>query len=137
MSAVRSISIVTGSYFLQTLLGVIFYIIIARTLPVMEVGAITLFLSFGAIFTVVFSLNMDAGFTHFISYIHGKTGKYAFPRAFTFLSAAMVIIAFVSIVALSSTISNVFFHSPHKPPQRALIAIASKGLQPLLRREDR
>lgn len=112
MSTVKSISIVTSSYLIQTLTGLLFYIIIARNLPITEVGAITLFLSFGAIFSTAFSLNLDIGFAHFISYIHGKTGKYGFPRAFMILSFTMVIVALLFITLLSSDISRIFFHSP-------------------------
>ena len=111
MSVIRSLSIVTASYLIQTFFGILFYLVIARTLPVTEVGAITLFLSFGAIFATAFSLNLDTGFSHFISYTHGKTGRFILPRTLMILSVAMTIIAFLSITALSTTISGVFFHS--------------------------
>ena len=75
MSSIRSVSIVSLSFFIQTVSSIIFYLIVARKLPVQEVGAITLFLSFGAIFMVAFALNLDTGFIHFISYLRGKTGK--------------------------------------------------------------
>ena len=68
--------------FIQTVCSTIFYLIVARTLPAPEVGAITLFLSFGGVFIVVFSLNLDTGFTHFISYFMGKTGKIHFGSFF-------------------------------------------------------
>ena len=67
MSSFRSVFIVSFSFFIQTVISIVFYLIVARTIPVQEVGAITLFLSFGGIFIVAFSLNLDAGFTHFIS----------------------------------------------------------------------
>ena len=66
MSSVRSISIVSLSFFIQTVSSIIFYLIVARKLPVQEVGAITLFLSFRAIFMVAFALNLDTGFIHFL-----------------------------------------------------------------------
>ena len=47
MSSIQNISLVSLSFFMQTGSGIIFYLIIAKTLPVPEVGAITLFLSFG------------------------------------------------------------------------------------------
>lgn len=47
MSSFRSVSIVSISFLIQTLSSIVFYLVIARTLPHYEVGAITLFLSLG------------------------------------------------------------------------------------------
>lgn len=111
MSSIRIISIVSISFSIQTVIGIIFYIIIARTLPIVEVGAITLFLSLGGIFMVAFALNLDSGFTHFISYSFGKTGKYSLPRFSFLLSAIIMTISLIITVSLSHLISIVFFHS--------------------------
>jgi O-antigen/teichoic acid export membrane protein len=111
MSSFRTVSIVSLSFFLQTIFSIIFYLVIARKLSVNEVGAIALFLSFGGIFVVAFSLNLDVGLTHFISYFKGELGEYSLPRLFIFLSAVLTVASFVFITALSSIISDVFFHS--------------------------
>ena len=111
MSSIRSVSIVSLSFLIQTISSIIFYLIVARTLTVPEVGAITLFLSFGGIFMVTFALNLDTGFTHFISYFLGKTGKYSLPRFFLAITAIIMIISFVAIASISHMIALVFFHS--------------------------
>ena len=111
MSSIRSISIVSLSFFIQTVSSIIFYLIVARTLPVNEVGAITLFLSFGGIFMAAFALNLDTGFTHFISYFMGKTGKYSLPRFFLAITAIITVISFAAIVSVSHVIALAFFHS--------------------------
>ena len=111
MSSVRSISIVSLSFFIQTVSSIVFYLIVARTLPVNEVGAITLFLSFGGIFTVAFSLNLDAGFTHFISYFLGINGKNSIPRFFLTFAATIMVVSFAVIASMSHVIASVFFHS--------------------------
>ncbi len=111
MSSVRSISIVSLSFFIQTVSSIIFYLIVARKLPVQEVGAITLFLSFGAIFMVAFALNLDTGFIHFISYLRGKTGKYSLPRFFLAITAIIMVVSFATIASVSHLIALVFFHS--------------------------
>ncbi len=111
MSSINVISIVSISFSVQTLIGIIFYIVIARTLPIVEVGAITLFLSLGGIFMVAFSLNLDSGFTHFISYSLGKTGKYLLPRFSFLLTALIMFVSLLIIACLSGLISLVFFHS--------------------------
>ena len=111
MSSVRSISVVSLSFFIQTVSSIIFYLIVARTLPVNEVGAITLFLSFGGIFMAAFALNLDTGFTHFISYFMGKTGKYSLPRFFLAITAIITVISFAAIASVSHVIALAFFHS--------------------------
>ena len=111
MSSIRSISIVSLSFFIQTVSSIIFYLVVARTLPVNEVGAITLFLSFGGIFVVAFSLNLDTGFTHFISYFMGRTGKYSLPRFFLTITAIIMVISFAVVASISHVIASVFFHS--------------------------
>jgi O-antigen/teichoic acid export membrane protein len=111
MSQARTVSFVAVSYLVQTVGSVIFYLIAAKSLPVQEVGAITLFLSFGAIFIVAFSLNLDTGFTHFISYSFGKTGKYSLPRLFLEIAALMMAVSFAAIAASSHFIALIFFHS--------------------------
>ena len=111
MSSIRSISIVSLSFFIQTVSSIIFYLVVARTLPVNEVGAITLFLSFGGIFVVAFSLNLDTGFTHFISFFMGKTGKYSLPTFFLAITAIIMVISFAAIASVSHVIALAFFHS--------------------------
>lgn len=111
MSSFKSVSIVSISFFIQTLSGIVFYLIIARTLPVVEVGAITLFLSFGGIFIVLFSLNLDTAFAHFVSYFFGETKQYSLPRFFLMIAAIMVGVSFGVTASLSHLISAVFFHS--------------------------
>ena len=111
MSSFRSVSIVTISYLIQTTSSIVFYLIVARTLPAPEVGAITLFLSFGGIFMVAFALNIDTGFTHFISYFFGKTGKFSLPRFFPAITAVIMAASFTIIASLSHEIAVLFFHS--------------------------
>jgi O-antigen/teichoic acid export membrane protein len=111
MSSFRTVSIVSLAFFLQTTFSIIFFLVIARTLPVTEVGGISLFLSFGSIFVVAFSLNLDVGLTHFISFFKGELGEYFLPRMFIVLPAVLTVTSFTFIVALSSIISDVFFHS--------------------------
>lgn len=111
MSSIRSVSIVSLSFFIQSVSSIIFYLILARTLPALEVGAIALFLSFGLIFMAVFALNFDTGFTHFISYFMGKTGKYSLPRFFLAITAIIMMTSFAAIASISHVISLDFFHS--------------------------
>ena len=111
MSSIRSVSVVSLSFFLQTLSSIVFYLVIARTLPAVEVGAITLFLSFGGIFMTAFALNLDTGFAHFISYFIGKTGKYSLPRFFMAITAIITVVSFAVIASVSHEIASVFFHS--------------------------
>lgn len=111
MSSIRSISIVSLSFFIQTVSSIIFYLVVARTLPVNEVGAITLFLSFGGIFMVAFALNLDTAFTHFISFFMGKTGKYSLPTFFLAITAIIMVISFAAIASVSHVIALAFFHS--------------------------
>ncbi len=112
MSSVRSISIVSLSFFIQTVSSIVFYLIIARTLPVNEVGAITLFLSFGGIFMAAFALNLDTGFTHFISYFIGKSGKYSLPTFFLAITAIIMVTSFAVIAPVSHVIALAFFIHP-------------------------
>ena len=111
MSSVQSISIVSLSFLIQTVSSIVFYLIVARTLPVQEVCAITLFFSFGGILTVAFSLNLDTAFTHFISYFMGKTGTYSLPRFFLVITAIIMVISFAAIASVSHVIALAFFHS--------------------------
>ena len=111
MSSIRSISIVSLSFFIQTVSSIIFYLIVARTLPVQEVGAITLFLSIGGVFMAALALNLDTGFTHFISYFMGKTGTYSLPRFFLAITAIIMVIGFAAIASVSHVIALAFFHS--------------------------
>ena len=111
MSSVRSISIVSLSFFIQTVSSIVFYLVVARTLPVNEVGAITLFLSFGGIFMAAFALNLDTAFTHFISFFLGKTGKYSLPTFFLAITAIVMVISFAAIASVSHVIALAFFHS--------------------------
>ena len=111
MSSFRSVSIVSSSFFIQTVSSIIFYLIVARTLPAPEVGAITLFLSFGGIFMTALALNLDTGFTHFISYFMAITGRYSLPMFFLTITVVIMVISFTVIASLSRVISTVFFHS--------------------------
>lgn len=111
MSRFRKVSVVSLSLAIQTIFGAIFYILIARLLPATEVGALTLFLSFEAIFATAFSLNFDTGFVHFISYLKGKTGRDIVPMFFYLLSILMTSLSLVVIVTFSKPMAVIFFHS--------------------------
>ncbi len=111
MTGVKTVSLVAVSFGAQTLVSVIFYLVIARTLPVTEVGAIALFLSLEAIFFTIFSLNLDTGFIHFISYFQEKNSIESIPRKFILLSVLTIIFSLTSISAASGIIATVFFHS--------------------------
>ncbi len=111
MTALGNISVVSASYFVQTVSNIVFYLVVARNLPPVEVGAITLFLSFSNIFIPLFALNLDTGFTHFISYFRIKTGKPKIPKLFIILTIIMMIISFTLISSFSYQIALVFFHS--------------------------
>ncbi len=110
MSSVPALLIISLSFFIQTISGIIFYLIIARTLPVPEVGAISLFLSFGGIFTAAFAFNLDTGFAHFISYFRGRTGKFLIPIFFWKITAFIMVATFIIIVLISHLIALDFFH---------------------------
>lgn len=115
MRSIQTLSVVTFSFFIQTIIGIIFYLVIARTLPVSEVGAVSLFLSFGGIFMVAFALNIYTGFTHFISYFKGKTGKNSLPRPFLTMTLVVMVTSFLVIAALSHVIAWFFFIHPIIP----------------------
>lgn len=111
MNSFHSVSIVFVSFFIQTLSGIVFYLIVARTLPTVEVGAITLFISFAGIFTTAFAMNFDTGFTHFISYFKIKREKYSIPSFFMIITAIVMFTSFIVIASVSNLIATVFFHS--------------------------
>lgn len=111
MSSAKSLSVVSVAFALQTIFSMIFYLVSARTLPVDEVGAITIFLSLGSILNVGFSLNLHTGFTHFMSYSNGKKKAISIPRFYLVISTVLMFVAFIAIYLLSHYIAIAFFHS--------------------------
>ena len=111
MLSIRSFSIASISYALQLVMSGTLYIIIARVLTVTEVGAISLFLSLESILVVVLSLNLDASFIHFISFVRARDGRNVIPTLFTKMIAATMIFSAIVIIAFRNDIASTFFHS--------------------------
>lgn len=61
---------------------------------------------------VTFALNIETGFTHFMSYFMGESGKYSLAGFFLTITVIIMVISFVAIPSLSNFMSVVFFQSP-------------------------
>ena len=111
---VRSSLYIYAGNFSFLLGGSLFYILIARFLPVASIGIIALSGAIVSFLTVIFSLGIDYGFQHYISYYIGKSdfsGARYIIRISLLLIVILSIIVFASGWIFSGPISIIFFHS--------------------------
>lgn len=102
------------SSILLVVVGGLFYIFIIHSYSSQVVGVFSLISAIGYLFSIVFSLGLQQGTQHFISYHLGKGEEdyvRAFIRKFLLVSALLSIIGSLSLWSLSPLFSFWFFHT--------------------------
>lgn len=95
--------------------GLIFYIFLAKTFPTTIVGEMSLLIAIVTIFNIVFSLGLQQGAQHFISFYLGR-GDYEAVHSLI-IKIIVIGLAFASIgsavtFVIAPYISILFFHTP-------------------------
>ncbi len=111
-----------------TLAGALFYLYLARVVPLGELGAVVILSAVAWILPTVTTLGLGRGFTHFLSY-HQARGDAPVTRTFlgmSFVTTALLALAAVGLaVALSSELSELLFHSSHYTSTLQLLGLYS------------
>ncbi|MGP6294028.1 oligosaccharide flippase family protein [Caldiplasma sukawensis] len=97
----------------QILSGSLFYIVAARIFTPSDLGVLALFLAIVGIFGILFSLGLNTGVTHFVSY-YLESQRYSPFKALKrilFLGLLTGFIGLIILLLLSPYISITFFHS--------------------------
>ncbi|MFZ0890941.1 MAG: flippase [Thermoplasmata archaeon] len=96
------------------LAGGVFYLYLARVLPLNELGSVVILQAIAPLVSTGMSLGLGAGFNHFLSY-HRARGELSESRALirNSLAAAGILslVAVALVVALSEELSILFFHT--------------------------
>jgi O-antigen/teichoic acid export membrane protein len=96
------------------LAGGVFYLYLARALPLNELGSVVILQAIAPLVSTGMSLGLGAGFNHFLSY-HRARGELSVTRRLirnAMTSAGILSLAAVAIVvALSNDLSLLFFHT--------------------------
>lgn len=97
-----------------TVAGALFFLYMARVLPLGQLGAIVILQAFAMIISVVVALGLNAGYQHFLAFYRAR-GDLSIARTLvgtSYVAAALLFLATLGItVALSSGLSHLFFHS--------------------------
>jgi O-antigen/teichoic acid export membrane protein len=96
------------------LAGGIFYLYLARVLPLGELGSVVILQAIAPIASTAISLGLGAGFNHFLSYYRAR-GERSTTRTLvrsSFVAAGVLALVAVAIIAaLSNPLSVLFFHT--------------------------
>lgn len=99
------------SFFLA---GAVFYLALARLLPYTELGAVVILAAVASLMTVVFSFGIGPGFKHFLSFYLGRSETAtlrALVRSALFFAIVLSVAAASATLALSTGLSDLFFHT--------------------------
>ncbi len=122
------VSWVYASTVALTLAGAVFYLYLARAVPLDELGAIVILQSFAFIVSTAASLGLSRGFQHFLSY-HRARGESAHTEAFVRMSYITTVLLFLVAAAiaigLSGTLSSLLFHSGRYASTIELLSVFS------------
>jgi len=122
------VSWVYASTLSVTLGGALFYLYLARVLPLGELGAVVILQAFAFILATGAALGLGRGFQHFLSY-HRARGELPVVR--TLLGMSYVTTALLSLVAvgvavsLSGELGFLLFHSRQYTPAVELLSVFS------------
>lgn len=119
------------SSFTFLLAGAIFYLYLARALPESDLGAVVILSAIAALMPVAFSLGIGPGFQHFLSFYLGRSDLSVLKRlvqsAF-FFALVLSLASAVTTLALSTGLSDLFFHTRAYSGAIAILAVFA-GLQ--------
>ena len=94
--------------------GGVFYIYLARVLPLGELGSVVILQSIAPVVGTAMTLGLGAGFNHFLSY-HRARGELATTRALVrramMATALLSLVGFAAVALASDGLSVLFFHS--------------------------
>ncbi|WP_393972043.1 oligosaccharide flippase family protein [Oxyplasma meridianum] len=110
----RSVILQYASSGSLTIAGSLFYIYAMRIFQPAQVGSLTLLVAIMVIFPTIFSLGVQYGMQHYISYELGRKrpqGAAAIISKFLRIGIGLFFAATIAVVALAPYISQIFFHS--------------------------
>ena len=98
-----------------TIAGSLFYVYAMRIFPPAQVGSLTLLVAILVIFPTVFSLGVQYGMQHYISYELGRKsqqGASSIISKFLRIGVGLFFVATLAVAAMAPFLSQIFFHSP-------------------------
>ncbi|MHB8561631.1 MAG: oligosaccharide flippase family protein [Thermoplasmataceae archaeon] len=98
-----------------TIAGSLFYIYAMRIFSPLQVGSLTLLVAILVIFPTIFSLGVQYGMQHYISYELGRKstqGAASIISKFLKVGIGLFFVATLAVAGISPELSQIFFHSP-------------------------
>lgn len=123
-----SVTWVYASSLSLTVSGAVFYLYLARVLPLNELGAVVVLQAFAFIVSTAAALGLGRGFQHFLSY-HRARGEVPVTRTLlrmSYVTSALLYLAALGVlIAVSSELSFLLFHSGHYASTVELLGVFS------------